>query len=91
MVCLEWWLFEIANMLSGILPDPETALSVTGVCSQVIALAFMVPLGVCSGLRIRVSNLLGASCECIICQRAGICMSGGSVFITYRLSVLFCT
>lgn len=59
MVCLEWWLFEIANMLSGTLPNPERALAVTGVCSQVIALAFMVPLGICSGLRIRVANLLG--------------------------------
>jgi Na+-driven multidrug efflux pump len=59
MVCLEWWLFEIANMLSGLMPDPEVSLAVTGVGMQIIALAFMVPLGVSSGLRIRVANLLG--------------------------------
>jgi Na+-driven multidrug efflux pump len=59
MVCLEWWLFEIANMLSGTLPDPETALAVTGVCAQLVGLAFMVPLGIAAGLRIRVANLMG--------------------------------
>ena len=59
MMCLEWWLFEFANMLSGILPDPQASLAVTGVCMQIIALAFMVPLGICGGLRIRVANLLG--------------------------------
>lgn len=68
MVCLEWWLFEFANMLSGILPDPEASLAVTGICSQVIALAFMVPLGICSGLRIRVANLLGTLQHCFTPQ-----------------------
>jgi hypothetical protein len=60
MVCLEWWLFEIASMLAGVLPNPVISLAVTGVCVQVISFAFMVPLGISSGLRIRVANLLGA-------------------------------
>jgi Na+-driven multidrug efflux pump len=70
MVCLEWWLFELANMLSGVLPHPESALAVTGICTQVIVIAFMVPLGICSGLRIRVANLLGMLHEYICCTLA---------------------
>lgn len=60
MTCLEWWLYEVAMILSGLLPDPQMSLSVSGICSQIVSLAFMVPLGVSIALRIRVSNLLGA-------------------------------
>ena len=60
MMCLEWWLFEVAMMLSGLLPNAQVSLAVSGICTQVVSLAFMVPLGVSIALRIRVSNLLGA-------------------------------
>lgn len=61
MLCLEWWLFEIAAMLSGLLPDAQVSLAVMGIVVQIVSLAFMVPLGVSIALRIRVSNLLGVS------------------------------
>jgi Na+-driven multidrug efflux pump len=61
MMCLEWWLVEIASMVSGLLDNPRLSLSVMGICLQMVSLAFMVPLGICTALRIRVSNLLGAS------------------------------
>lgn len=61
MMCLEWWLFEVAMMLSGLLPNAQMSLAVGGVCTQIVSLAFMVPLGVSIALRIRVSNLLGAT------------------------------
>jgi Na+-driven multidrug efflux pump len=59
MMCLEWWFFEIAAMLSGLLPDAQVSLAVTGIVVQFASLAFMVPLGVSIALGIRVSNLLG--------------------------------
>ena len=72
MMCLEWWLFEIANMLSGLLPDAEASLAVGGVCVQIVSLAFMVPLGVSIGLRIRVSHLLGALPLQLLSQRSSV-------------------
>eukprot|EP00892_Ulva_mutabilis_P006630 jgi/Ulvmu1/4339/UM002_0062.1 len=60
MLCLQWWAFEVCTIVAGILPEPQTSLGVTGVCIQLIVCAFMVPLGICQGVRIRVSNLLGA-------------------------------
>ena len=68
MMCLEWWLFEIANMLAGLLPNAEESLAVGGVCVQLVSLAFMVPLGVSIGLRIRVSHLLGAPSSLCACN-----------------------
>jgi MATE family multidrug resistance protein len=61
MMCLDWWIVEIATMVAGLLPNPELSLAVMGICVQITSLFFMIPLGICIALRIRVSNLLGAS------------------------------
>jgi MatE len=59
MLCLEMWLYEVAMIVSGLLPNAQVGLAVSGICVQLLTLAFMVPLGVSVALRIRVSNLLG--------------------------------
>jgi multidrug resistance protein, MATE family len=59
MLCLEWWLFEVANLISGVLPNPVLSLATMGICMQIMEVAFAVPSGVSTAVSIRISNLLG--------------------------------
>ncbi|KAJ7528745.1 hypothetical protein O6H91_15G017100 [Diphasiastrum complanatum] len=60
MVCLEWWAFELALLLSGMLPNPQLETSALSICFNTIALAFMIPFGLSAAVSTRVSNELGA-------------------------------
>lgn len=45
--------------MAGTLQDAKLSQAVTGLCMNVVACFYMVPLGICQGARIRVANLLG--------------------------------
>jgi Na+-driven multidrug efflux pump len=46
-VCLEWWSFEIAQIVSGLMG--EVALATQLITMQFAAFAFMMPLGISVG------------------------------------------
>ncbi|KAJ4897544.1 MATE efflux family protein 5 [Raphanus sativus] len=60
MVCLEWWLFELIVLCSGLLPNPKLETSVLSICFTVAALHYVIPGGVAAAVSTRVSNNLGA-------------------------------
>ncbi|CAH8382844.1 unnamed protein product [Eruca vesicaria subsp. sativa] len=60
MVCLEWWLFELLVLSSGLLPNPKLETSVLSICFTTAALHYVIPSGVAAGVSTRVSNNLGA-------------------------------
>uniref|UniRef100_A0A3Q1D0V1 Multidrug and toxin extrusion protein n=1 Tax=Amphiprion ocellaris TaxID=80972 RepID=A0A3Q1D0V1_AMPOC len=58
MYCLEWWLYEIAGFLAGIIS--ETELGAQSVVYQLAAIAYMFPLAFSVAASVRVGNALGA-------------------------------
>ncbi|MEW5297746.1 MAG: hypothetical protein WDW36_000930 [Sanguina aurantia] len=60
MICLDWWTFEIIVMLSGLLPRPETTMSMMGITFNVHALCFFAAHGLSGAASTRVGNELGA-------------------------------
>ncbi|KAL3698188.1 hypothetical protein R1sor_012264 [Riccia sorocarpa] len=60
MTSLEWWVWEIIQIMAGWLPHPEIAVSAMTISFQTIALCYMPPLGLGTAASIRVSNELGA-------------------------------
>ncbi|CAN6812381.1 unnamed protein product [Brassica oleracea] len=60
MVCLEWWLFELLVLWSGLLPNPKLETSVLSICFTTAALHYVIPGGVAAAVSTRVSNNLGA-------------------------------
>ncbi|GAB4849488.1 hypothetical protein Ancab_004282 [Ancistrocladus abbreviatus] len=60
MVCLEYWAFEILVLLSGLMPNSETTTSLTAMCVNTEAIAFMFTYGLSAAVSTRVSNELGA-------------------------------
>ncbi|KAL0732968.1 hypothetical protein Bca4012_009178 [Brassica carinata] len=60
MVCLEWWLFELLVLCSGLLPNPKLETSVLSICFTTAALHYVIPGGVAAAVSTRVSNNLGA-------------------------------
>eukprot|EP00045_Choanoeca_perplexa_P012358 m.134720 g.134720 ORF g.134720 m.134720 type:complete len:656 (+) comp15977_c0_seq3:71-2038(+) len=59
MLCIEWWSFEIAQFLAGLMGEVQLATQL--ITLQVAAFAFMVPLGISVAASIRVGNYLGAN------------------------------
>ncbi|KAL7171072.1 hypothetical protein ACSBR2_035852 [Camellia fascicularis] len=60
MICLEWWLFELLILLSGLLPNPQLETSVLSVCLNTVATLYAIPYGFGAAVSTRVSNELGA-------------------------------
>ncbi|KAL8117964.1 hypothetical protein AgCh_015746 [Apium graveolens] len=60
MLCLEWWSYELAILLSGRLPNPQLETSVLSICFVVFSLHFNIPNSFAAGASTRVSNELGA-------------------------------
>ena len=60
MLGLEWWTFEIATLLAGLLPHASTALAAENLGLQLVVIFFMIPLGVGTAVATRVGQLLGA-------------------------------
>ncbi|CAD5318074.1 unnamed protein product [Arabidopsis thaliana] len=60
MICLEWWLFEILILCSGLLPNPKLETSVLSICLTIETLHYVISAGVAAAVSTRVSNNLGA-------------------------------
>ncbi|CAH2052478.1 unnamed protein product [Thlaspi arvense] len=60
MTCLEWWLFELLILSSGLLPNPKLETSVLSICLTTNTLHYVIPAGVAAAVSTRVSNNLGA-------------------------------
>lgn len=60
MICCEWWTFEAVILLSGLLPNPSTALSTMGIAVDTSGAQFMLISGIGMALSSRVGNALGA-------------------------------
>ncbi|XP_036974787.1 multidrug and toxin extrusion protein 1-like isoform X1 [Acanthopagrus latus] len=58
MHCLEWWLYEIAAFLAGIISEVE--LGAQSVVYQLAAIAYTYPMGFSVAASVRVGNALGA-------------------------------
>ncbi|WOH10283.1 hypothetical protein DCAR_0729750 [Daucus carota subsp. sativus] len=60
MICLQWWSYELAILLSGLLPNPQLETSVLTICFVVASLHYYIPYSFSTGASTRVSNELGA-------------------------------
>ncbi|KAG9157786.1 hypothetical protein Leryth_024310 [Lithospermum erythrorhizon] len=60
MVCLEWWIFEVVVLLSGLLPNPQLETSVLSICLLIGSVHYFLPFSIGTAASIRVSNELGA-------------------------------
>ncbi|KAH0986633.1 hypothetical protein GBA52_013810 [Prunus armeniaca] len=60
MVCLEYWAFEILVLLAGLMPKAEQTTSLTAMCVNTEAIAYMITYGLSAAASTRVSNELGA-------------------------------
>ncbi|XP_078122131.1 multidrug and toxin extrusion protein 1-like [Sander vitreus] len=89
MLCLEWWLFEIGGFLAGVIS--ETELGANSIVYELMALAYMLPLGFAAAASVRVGNALGAgnieqaklsSKVPMICAFIVACFVGASISLT---------
>jgi MATE family multidrug resistance protein len=76
MTCLEWWLFELLILCSGLLPNPKLETSVLSICLTTAALHYVIPAGVSAAVSTRVSNKLGAGDPQVarVSVLAGLCI-----------------
>ncbi|VVA98371.1 unnamed protein product [Arabis nemorensis] len=76
MLCLEWWLFELLILSSGLLPNPKLETSVLSICLTTAALHYVIPAGVAAAVSTRVSNKLGAGNPQVarVSVLAGLCL-----------------
>ncbi|GLU23343.1 hypothetical protein SLE2022_393600 [Rubroshorea leprosula] len=79
MVCLECWAFEILVILAGIMPNSQITTSLTAMCVNTEAIAYMITYGLSAAASTRVSNELGATNP----ERAK-----NAMVVTLKLSVL---
>ncbi|KAG7578683.1 Multi antimicrobial extrusion protein [Arabidopsis thaliana x Arabidopsis arenosa] len=76
MICLEWWLFEILILCSGLLPNPKLETSVLSICLTIETLHYVIAAGVAAAVSTRVSNNLGAGNPQVarVSVLAGLCL-----------------
>ncbi|XP_049892877.1 multidrug and toxin extrusion protein 1-like isoform X2 [Epinephelus moara] len=58
MHCLEWWLYEIAGFLAGVIGEVE--LGAQSIVYELASIAYMFPMGFSVAASVRVGNALGA-------------------------------
>ncbi|KAG7217255.1 hypothetical protein INR49_027799 [Caranx melampygus] len=58
MHCLEWWLYEIAGFLAGVISEVE--LGAQSIVYELATIAYMFPMGFSVAASVRVGNALGA-------------------------------
>ncbi|XP_049447722.1 multidrug and toxin extrusion protein 1-like [Epinephelus fuscoguttatus] len=58
MHCLEWWLYEIAGFLAGVIGEVE--LGAQSIVYELAAIAYMFPMGFSVAASVRVGNAFGA-------------------------------
>ncbi|KAM3601938.1 uncharacterized protein V6R79_021579 [Siganus canaliculatus] len=89
MYCLEWWLYEVAGFLAGIISEVE--LGAHSIVYQLTAIAYMFPTGFSVAASVRVGNALGAgnteqaklsSKVSLICASAVSCCIGACFGLT---------
>ena len=61
IVCLEWWLFELLLLLSGMMPDRENALGACAVLFNLSSVIFMCYLGIAITVHLQIGAALGAN------------------------------
>ncbi|KAG7635817.1 putative multi antimicrobial extrusion protein [Arabidopsis thaliana] len=76
MLCLEWWLFELLILCSGLLQNPKLETSVLSICLTTATLHYVIPVGVAAAVSTRVSNKLGAGIPQVarVSVLAGLCL-----------------
>ncbi|KAG7583360.1 Multi antimicrobial extrusion protein [Arabidopsis suecica] len=76
LTCLEWWLFELLILCSGLLPNPKLETSVLSICLTIGTLHYVIPSGVAAAVSTRVSNKLGAGNPQVarVSVLAGLCL-----------------
>ncbi|KAB5516633.1 hypothetical protein DKX38_027281 [Salix brachista] len=60
LLLLEWWVYELVILLSGLLPDPKLQTSVLSICLATTTLHYYVQYGIGAAGSTRISNELGA-------------------------------
>ncbi|KAM9788494.1 multidrug and toxin extrusion protein 1-like [Neosynchiropus ocellatus] len=58
MYCLEWWLYEVAGVLAGLISEEE--LGAQSIAYQLVALVYVVTAGFSAAVSVRVGTSLGA-------------------------------
>ncbi|GBG92417.1 hypothetical protein CBR_g55352 [Chara braunii] len=90
MLCIEWWSFELAIIVAGLLPNPAIEVGAFSICLNAIIIIFMLPLGLSVAVSTRVSNELGAghprrarqvAATCIILALSAGGILGGFIFV----------
>ncbi|CAK6953885.1 multidrug and toxin extrusion protein 1-like [Scomber scombrus] len=95
MHCLEWWLYEIAGFLAGLISEVE--LGAQSIVYELAAIAYMFPMGFSVAASVRVGNALGAGnieqaklsskvsliCAFIVSCFIGICLGVSNDVIGY--------
>uniref|UniRef100_A0A1J3I3Q6 Protein DETOXIFICATION n=1 Tax=Noccaea caerulescens TaxID=107243 RepID=A0A1J3I3Q6_NOCCA len=76
MTCLEWWLFELLTLFSGLLPNPKLETSVLSICITTGSLHYVISQGIAAAASTRISNELGAGKPEVarLVVFAGICL-----------------
>ncbi|WZZ71099.1 hypothetical protein YC2023_082469 [Brassica napus] len=76
MLCLEWWLFELLILSSGLLPNPKLETSVLSICLTTETLHYVISNGVAAAVSTRVANNLGAGSPQVarVSILAGLCL-----------------
>ncbi|XP_010488657.1 PREDICTED: protein DETOXIFICATION 1-like [Camelina sativa] len=76
MICLEWWLFELLILCSGLLSNPKLETSVLSICLTTETLHYVISSGVAAAVSTRVSNNLGAGNPQVarVSVLAGLCL-----------------
>ncbi|XP_010514270.1 PREDICTED: protein DETOXIFICATION 2 [Camelina sativa] len=76
LICLEWWLFELLILSSGLLPNPKLETSVLSICLTTGTLHYVIPAGIAAAVSTRVSNKLGAGNPQVarVSVMAGLCL-----------------
>jgi len=82
MLCLEWWVFEIAVGMAGLLSDPEVSVAAFGIGYQTLTLSFAVPYGMSSASSTRVGMFLGRGLP-----RLAILSVHASLLITFAIQL----
>ncbi|XP_077962780.1 multidrug and toxin extrusion protein 1 isoform X2 [Gasterosteus aculeatus] len=89
MLCLEWWLYEIAGFLAGVISEVE--LGAQSIIYEMAAIAYMFPMGFSLAASVRVGNALGAgnaeqaklsSKVSIICAFTVSCFIGACLIVS---------
>lgn len=60
MIALEWVAYEVIILMAGLLPDASVALSTMGICLNINAWMYMLPLGLGGAVNTSIANALGA-------------------------------